>query len=123
MDKVPKTFNARFSKEVFWAIADLVGAKYGRDKTEAVERAVLEARDRVMGVSSNFAYPAPALAQPQAAQPVPQDVGFTIQCRHCGERALGATKFATICFGCKSDGHSNEPRECPVCTSQGTGAL
>lgn len=42
--------------------------------------------------------------------------GFPIQCRHCGEHGRGATKFATICFGCKSDGHSNDPRDCPVCT-------
>jgi len=50
--------------------------------------------------------------------------GFPIICRHCGEvGAHGSTKIATICFDCKAGGHSNEPRDCPVCTEQGTGAL
>lgn len=46
-----------------------------------------------------------------------EERGFTIQCRHCGERAQGATKFATVCFECKGSGHSNAPAECPVCTA------
>ena len=61
---------------------------------------------------------------PSMAPPVSVVVpGFPIQCRHCGERGQGATKFATICFGCKGAGHSNLPSECPVCTLGGTGGL
>lgn len=48
IEKTPKTFNARFDKETMWAIADLIAAKYGRDKTEAVGRAVMEAHARVL---------------------------------------------------------------------------
>ncbi len=50
--------------------------------------------------------------------------GFWVHCQHCGnQRARGATKFATICIGCKHAGHCNETRECPVCTLAGTGAI
>jgi hypothetical protein len=43
-------------------------------------------------------------------------------CKHCGERFVGP-KFAMICPDCKSGGHTNDPRECPVCLERGTGAL
>lgn len=33
-------------------------------------------------------------------------------CKHCGERFAGA-RFATICPGCKSGGHTLAPAECP----------
>lgn len=118
IEKTPKTFNARFEKEVFWAIADLVAAKYGRDKTEAVGRAILEAKGRLSApVMTPVGVVNPAnLPRLQAPNPAPQPVGFPVDCRHCGERTTGPTKFATICFGCKSSGHSNTPSECPVCT-------
>ncbi len=52
------------------------------------------------------------------------EAGFPVQCAHCGGARRGSTKFATICFGCKSSGHTNEPRDCPKCTiDYGTGAL
>lgn len=35
-------------------------------------------------------------------------------CKHCGSRFAGV-KYATICPGCKSSGHTLTPGECPVC--------
>lgn len=35
-------------------------------------------------------------------------------CKHCGERFAGA-KYASICQGCKSGGHTLTPNECPLC--------
>lgn len=43
-------------------------------------------------------------------------------CKHCGE-TFGGPRFATICPECKSNGHTLEPRECPVCSEKGTGGL
>jgi hypothetical protein len=75
---------------------------------ETVRRVIQEFKAQKAGTSSAPAGP----------------VGFPIQCGHCGRAARGATKFATICMGCKGDGHSNEPRDCPKCTlDYGTGAL
>lgn len=53
----------------------------------------------------------PVSAPPIESPPRVEGAGFSITCRHCGEQARGATKFATVCFGCKSDGHSNQPSE------------
>lgn len=39
-------------------------------------------------------------------------------CKHCGARFAGQ-RFATICPGCKSSGHTLTPAECPVC-NEGT---
>lgn len=36
------------------------------------------------------------------------------RCKHCGEMFAGA-RFATICPGCKSIGHTLMPADCPVC--------
>lgn len=36
-------------------------------------------------------------------------------CKHCGNKFAGS-RFATICSGCKSQGHTNQPAECPRCT-------
>ena len=47
-------------------------------------------------------------------------MGVPIQCKHCGQVALGPTKFATICFECKTEGHTLAPADCPICTA-GTG--
>lgn len=49
--------------------------------------------------------------------------GFPIRCAHCRENGRGATKWATLCFGCKGGGHTLTPAECPVCCDYGTGAL
>lgn len=124
LENTPKTFNARFEKEVMWAIADLIGAKYGRDKTEAVGRAILEAKQRLDGggfpAPTGGAYTAGGGTFPQesGSQASVAEQGFSITCRHCGEEgARGPTKYGTICFGCKKDGHSNSPADCPVCTS------
>lgn len=54
---------------------------------------------------------------------VPSTARFAIQCLHCGHQGRGSTKFATICFDCKSCGHTGDTRECPKCRDQGTGAL
>ena len=122
LEKTPKTFNARFEKEVFWAIAELVGAKYGRDKTEAVARAIREAQERLGSPVAAVEVHRAALAESRMGGAetltAPAAQGFPITCHHCGEEgARGSTKFASICFGCKKDGHTNRPAECPVCTA------
>lgn len=55
-------------------------------------------------------------ARPSAVSPPAGAAGFSIQCLHCGEAGRGSSKYATICFECKSVGHTGETRECPVCT-------
>lgn len=137
MEKTPKTFNARFEKEVHLAIASLLSARYGRDKTEAVSRAILEADARVTGFESPLLAPfGRGLAdvvplqrqaaesaellrahQESSAQIPERDRGFPVNCKHCGNQGRGATKFATICFECKFGGHGNQPSDCPVCTA------
>lgn len=124
--EAPKTFNARFEKETQFEIADLIAESYGRDKTEAVARAIHEAWERVQ--KGEFV-PLGSYRQIPAANTSVASVstvaetstlltrGFPIQCRHCGNRAQGPTKIASICFDCKSGGHSNNPAECPVCTA------
>jgi hypothetical protein len=37
-------------------------------------------------------------------------------CKHGPHRFYSGNKFATICPGCKSTGHTGDPRECPRCT-------
>lgn len=59
---------------------------------------------------------APSIAPPQVVPLTETGTGYMIQCRHCGERRFGATKFATICLECKAGGHTNAPGECPRCT-------
>ena len=111
MDKTPKTFNARFESEVMWAIADLLNAKYGRDKTDVVARAIMEAKERLGGTPVR----APQSERPhaQSATPAP----FNPLCRHCGQPFGAFNRFASLCPACKAERHVGEPRECPACNS------
>ncbi len=51
------------------------------------------------------------------------ELPFERQCKHCPKTFRTANKYAAICVECRHAGHSNEPRECPVCTLAGTGAI
>lgn len=45
-------------------------------------------------------------------------VGVSMQCLHCPRPGRkGSSKFATICFECKAEGHTLTPAECPECTA------
>ena len=51
----------------------------------------------------------------QRDEPISDNRPKNAFCKHCGERFAGS-RFATICSSCKSQGHTNEPAECPKCT-------
>ncbi len=125
LEQTPKTFNARFEKEVFWAIADLLGAKYGRDKTEVVKRAILEAKER-LGDDGPIRIPVTPLSpvvngrvmwDAAAGREPVEEWPFHPQCRHCPETFGSRVRFATLCPDCKRANHGGDPRECPVCTA------
>ncbi len=126
LEKTPKTFNARFEKEVFWAIAELVAGKYGRDKTEAVSRAILEAKERlgesspvwtIGGLTGKVSIPVVSDA------PKAEEWPFHPRCEHCGENFGAFNRHARLCPECKRGRHIGEPRDCPACQERGTGAL
>lgn len=142
MNNTPKTFNARFDKEVHLAIASLLGAWYGRDKTEVVTRAILEADARMTGFESpllarfngaravseppsggKHALSAPDLRGSQPASvpfqggSEPSAAPFTRSCVHCGDSFGAWNRKADTCIECKSVGHGGDPRNCPPCTA------
>ena len=130
LEKAPKTFNARFESEVQFAIADLIAAKYGRDKTEAVSRAILEARERITGEAVPDGYSAVpgqvargVVAPIESSEPKAAEAPFHPMCQHCGGNFGAWNRFASICLECKSAGHAGDRRECSCCGDAGTGAL
>lgn len=112
-----------------WALEDLA-QRWNCSQTAAAERAILEAH----GSGVDLSEPLPASGSKTVDMPVSpihaeltgaeDRVGFPIQCAHCPTGNWGSTKWATICFDCKSAGHTNQPADCPRCgMDYGTGAL
>jgi len=95
----------------------------GMTEREVVEAALLiydEFRQRPGAKGGSASSEVPSTLTPEVAG---REHGFPMNCRHCRQGKQGATKFASICFDCKRDGHTNDPAECPVCMDWGTGAL
>lgn len=120
LDKTPKTFNARFESEVMWAIADLLNAKYGRDKTDVVSRAIMEAKERLNGSSAvtyEIGRVVPVVTVPPNPASVSMPAPFNPLCKHCGSTFGTFNRFASLCPECKKTRHAGDPRDCPVCTA------
>jgi hypothetical protein len=117
-EKTPKTFNARFDKETMWAIADLIAARYGRDKTDAVSRAIMEAKERLSAIPEYAPVVPNALPhiEPMVSQTV-ADTPFQPMCKHCGNHFGAFNRYASLCTDCKRNRHVGETRDCPVCTA------
>lgn len=103
---------------------------WGISKTAVIER-LLMATESSSDISPavNDRTPVPtellnsAVAPATATETGKAPIGFPIACLHCGGQGRGSTKFATICFECKREGHTGDTRECPKCGDYGTGAL
>lgn len=82
---------------------------------EVVEAALLVYDDFRQKASAGTLGTTPALGPMVSASPVVDNRPKNATCKHCGEMFAGA-RFATICPGCKSLGHTLMPAECPRCT-------
>lgn len=137
--KVKRQFNARLKEETVFAIQELA-ERWGCSQAEVVERVVSETP--VPPRAGTVRMPEMVAGQTHweigvlghepslRAEPTDDPREFRVVdnrpkncfCKHCGERFAGA-KYASICQGCKSSGHTLTPNECPICMERGTGAI
>lgn len=122
-EQTTKLCNFRFKPEVMWLIEDLVAAGYGKDKTDVVSRAIMEAKERLGGGSledvARRLEPSSPVAGKVSVQAVAESVGapFHPMCKHCGSTFGAFNRFASLCPECKTARHIGDPRDCPVCTA------
>lgn len=134
MGETPKS-TFRFDDATRKAIADLLVMRYGRDKTEAVSKAIVGMRDIVAGGGEipagvpdwtqgrNTIERAQMLVDAAKPSDEPRDAPFHPMCKHCGETFGAYNRNATLCPDCKRAHHVGDPRECAPCLERGTGGL